>query len=114
ESRLQVFVDSDRGVSIDDCARLSKAIGPVLDAQTIFRGGYTLEVSSPGMDRPLETAKDFRRRVGNKIEIHFNDNTVRPLRGVLIGAEGQTIDLQVENDVKKLDLVDIKMGKILF
>jgi len=113
-SRLQVYVDSDHGVSIDDCARISKAIEPVLDAENFFAGSYALEVSSPGMDRPLETMRDFQRRIGNKVQVYFADEKRKPVQGVLVGVDDHYIDVKIEDDVTRLDLVDIRMGKILF
>jgi ribosome maturation factor RimP len=112
-SRLQVFIDSDNGVTIDDCVRVSKTIGPVIDAGGLFRYGYTIEVSSPGLDRPLLTARDFRRRIGETVEIVFNDAAVRPLKGELICADDQCIELETESGSGKFNLVDIKSGRII-
>lgn len=113
-SRLQVFIDSDRGVEIDDCAHLSKVIGSIIDARNIFDYGYVIEVSSPGLDRPLHTARDFRRRIGEEIRIFFNDNEMPPLQGELVGTNERYIELQTRNGKNKYDLVNVRMGKIIF
>ncbi|MBN2226737.1 MAG: ribosome maturation factor RimP [candidate division Zixibacteria bacterium] len=113
-SRLQVYVDSDHGVSIDDCARISRAIEPVLDAENLFPGSYTLEVSSPGMDRPLVTMRDFQRRIGSTLRVFFADETRQPAQGVLVAADERHIDMRIDDDITQFDLVDVRMGKILF
>ncbi len=59
---VRIFVDAEDGVSLDDCRKLSYEIGQVLDAEELIPTAYLLEVSSPGLDRPLRTPRDFRRQ----------------------------------------------------
>lgn len=88
--RLQVFVDSDDGVTLEDCARLSRSIDRQLEAQATIEGPYTIEVSSPGIDRPIRAEKEFRRKLGRTIEVDFRDSSRQQLRGILKDiAEGQ-------------------------
>jgi len=111
--RLQVFVDSDNGIGLDDCARLSKTIESLIEDRALIDSDYILEVSSPGLDRPLQTEKDFRRRTGETVEVYFNDASLPAVRGELVGAEKRTIELLVDGTSQKYDLVGIKMGKII-
>lgn len=113
-NRLQIFVDSDNGVKLDDCARLTRVIAPVLEAGNLFKHGYIIEVSSPGLDRPLVTAREFRRRIGETVRIFFNDNESAPASGELISADDRYIELQTKDGTSKYDLVNVKMGKIIF
>ena len=59
---VRVFADAEGGISLEDCRRLSLEIGQVLDAEELISTSYVLEVSSPGLDRPLRTARDFQRQ----------------------------------------------------
>src|SRR5688572_9283285 len=59
---VRIFVDMEDGISLEDCRQLSLEIGQVLDAEELIPSSYTLEVSSPGLDRPLRTPRDFRRQ----------------------------------------------------
>ncbi|MGQ4806825.1 Ribosome maturation factor RimP [Candidatus Entotheonellaceae bacterium PAL068K] len=59
---VRVFVDREDGIALEDCRRLSLEIGHVFDMEAIIPASYVLEVSSPGLDRPLRTARDFRRQ----------------------------------------------------
>lgn len=61
---VRIFVDKEGGVSIEDCARVSRAVGDHFEAHGTFPGSYVLEVSSPGVDRPLRRAEDYRRFAG--------------------------------------------------
>jgi ribosome maturation factor RimP len=113
ESRLQLFIDSDNGVKIDDCVRISRLVGPIFDNSGLFKFGYGLEVSSPGLDRPLETARDFRRRVGETVEIYFNDKKLPSARGELVSADDRFIEIRTEGGLDKYDLMDVRKGKII-
>lgn len=61
---LRVFIDKDGGVTLDDCQRFSKSLGIALDVENPIPGSYTLEVSSPGLDRPLRNLKDYEKYMG--------------------------------------------------
>lgn len=66
---LRVFIDKEGGVTIDDCERFSKRLGAILDIEDLFPGPYNLEVSSPGIDRPLKNVKDFEKNTGKLVRI---------------------------------------------
>ena len=59
---VRIFVDTDVGISLEDCRRLSLEIGQIMDAENVILAPYVLEVSSPGLDRPLRNLRDFRRQ----------------------------------------------------
>jgi ribosome maturation factor RimP len=69
---VRVFVDMEGGISLEDCRQLSLEIGQVLDAEELIPSSYTLEVSSPGLDRPLRTPRDFRRQLQRLVTITLN------------------------------------------
>jgi ribosome maturation factor RimP len=70
---LRVFVDKAGGVSVEQCASLSRKLGDFLDTEDIIPGKYTLEISSPGLDRPLVESADFKRKVGEKVRVFLNE-----------------------------------------
>jgi len=74
---LRLYIDSATGVTLDDCERVSRAVSEVLDAEDLVPGRYTLEVSSPGLDRPLREAAHFARFLGETALVEL----VRPLDG---------------------------------
>lgn len=113
-SRIQVYIDSDHGVMLDDCVRVSKTLSSVLEEAGMFNGKYTIEVSSPGLDRPLRTFRDFSRRIGETVEIFFEDAGTASMKGKLVGVEGDEIELQTDDETRKLGLAGIRMGKIIF
>jgi len=69
DSTLRVFIDKEGGINLDDCAALSRELGAVLEVEDVVQAAYRLEVSSPGLDRPLKTQKDYERFVGSLVKI---------------------------------------------
>lgn len=70
-SLLRIYIDTDAGVTVDDCERVSRQVSGVLDVEDPIRGHYTLEVSSPGLDRPLFTAEHFARFAGRQVKLRL-------------------------------------------
>ena len=109
-SMLRVYIEKEGGVSVDDCAAVSHQISGVLDVEDPISGEYTLEVSSPGMDRPLYTLEQFTEYAGNivqvKLRIPFEGR--RNFKGLLNGTEGEDILLVVDDEefLLPIDLID--------
>jgi len=81
---LRIIIYRDGGVTIDDCAEVSREVGYLLEVNDPLDRAYTLEVSSPGLDRPLKTARDFERNLGNKVDIIYrNEDANTNLTGVI-------------------------------
>ncbi len=76
-SLLRVYIDSPEGITLDDCEQVSHQISGVLDVEDPIAGSYTLEVSSPGLDRPLFTPKHFQQHAGRRVRIRMQ----APLEG---------------------------------
>jgi len=99
--RLQVMAERPDGeMDIDDCATLSRAISEVLDAADPISGRYTLEVSSPGVDRPLTRMKDFETFEGHeaRLELDRLAEGRKRFKGALAGVEGDNVAIDVEGE----------------
>jgi len=113
-SVLRVTIDKAGGVSIADCEQVSGAIGAMLDEQNFFDGKpYTLEVSSPGIGRPLKTERDFARVIGKEITLNLSVaiNGKKSLRGKVIGCEDGKLNINTGNDSIIVPLADVLSGK---
>jgi len=96
---LQIMAQKpDGSMEVDDCARLSTAISAVLDVEDPITDAYTLEVSSPGIDRPLTRLKDFETWAGNEVKIETSEaiDGRRRFKGMLQGTEGNEVLLEIE------------------
>lgn len=86
-SLLRVYIDGESGITLDDCRRVSHQIGGVLDVEDPIAGRYTLEISSPGLDRPLFEPRDFARFAGSEVRVQLREllDGRRKLTGRLLG-----------------------------
>lgn len=111
---VRVFVYSTKGATLEECTRLSRIIGDLIDGTDWFENGYTLEVSSPGLDRPLTTARDFQFRTGETVRVEFVDASRKKLTAELLGATDTDVELRHNETVERVPLADIKRAKIVF
>lgn len=111
DSTLRVFIDKEGGVNLDDCAALSRELGAVLEVEDVVQAAYRLEVSSPGLDRPLKNQKDYQRFVGSLVKIKTYEKLDPDQRGHerktfvghLLGFDDGIVRLQ-QNDKKGGDV----------
>ncbi len=104
-SMLRVYIDSEQGITLDDCSRVSHQLSGVLEVEDPIRGKYNLEVSSPGLDRPLFTLAHFERFVGQEVKLRLRQpvNGQRKFKGVIEAVEDGQIQI-VLNDSQALEL----------
>jgi ribosome maturation factor RimP len=117
EHTLQVMVDRANGgeVLVDHCAAVSRAVSAVLDVEDPIPGHYSLEVSSPGIDRPLTRAGDFDRFAGHQVKVELKDGTEgrKRFRGRLLGLAGEDIRLACDDAEVELPLAKVRRAKIV-
>ncbi|MDG1908468.1 MAG: ribosome maturation factor RimP [Pseudomonadales bacterium] len=96
-SVLKIFIDSENGIDVDDCASVSRQVGSLLDVEEPLRGQYTLEVSSPGMDRRLFTFEQFDLMKGSQVKLKLNKpfDGKKRFTGLLVGTEDKEVVLRV-------------------
>lgn len=98
-SLLRVYIDSPAGITVDDCAAVSEQVSSILDVEDPITGEYTLEVSSPGMDRLLFKLAQYFDHVGETVEVRLRSAIEgrRRFRGILKGIEGEDVVIQVDD-----------------
>ena len=98
-SLLRLYIDGENGVTVDDCALVSQQVSSVLDVEDPIAGDYTLEVSSPGMDRLLFKLDQYPGYVGEAVELRLRSafEGRRKFKGVLKGIEGEDVVVQVDD-----------------
>ena len=107
---LRLFVDKPGGVGIDDCQRLSREVGDVLDASALIEEAYDLEVSSPGLDRQLRKDREFRWAVGRRVQCWLAGG--EEVRGRLVGIDGGFLIVEQNGGETKLDRASITKAKL--
>ncbi len=112
---LRVYIDSPDGIGVDDCSRVSHQLSGVLDVEEPIAGQYTLEVSSPGLDRLLVKPQDYERFAGQmvKVRLHALLEGRRRLVGVLKGMEQDQVIIEEEGKEWRLALHDIEQTRLV-
>lgn len=115
EYYLRIFIDKDGGVSLNDCEVVTRAINPILDEKDPIKENYFLEVSSPGLDRPLKKEKDFVRYAGRDVEVKLYKpiNGLKHFEAELVElAENKVVKLIVDGEKMEFDKKDIALIRL--
>ncbi|WOT06006.1 ribosome maturation factor RimP [Shewanella youngdeokensis] len=114
-SILRLYIDNEKGIFVDDCVDASRQVSAVLDVEDPISTEYTLEVSSPGVDRPLFTAQQYELYTGETVKVQLTMPVAgsRNLKGTVIGIEGQMLTLSVDGNELIVALDNIRKGNLI-
>ena len=114
---LRVYIDKENGITVDDCEIISRALSDKLDSQDFIEDSYILEVSSPGLGRPLKKEKDFKRSIGKEVEVKLYKaiNRQKDFEGVLKAYSDTEITIEIdENEEMTFLRNDIALIRLSF
>ena len=114
---LQIMAErlDERTMTVEDCSTISQSLSALLDLENPIQGSYTLEVSSPGLDRPLTRPQDYTRFAGleAKIELRHTINGRRRFRGRIAGLADDKVNIDLENTRVVISYTDIERAKLI-
>ncbi len=107
---IQVFVDTDEGITIALCAEINREVGAALDVQNVINEPYELEVSSPGIERPLKLLRQYKKNVGRKYKVDYRrENEHKTFSGTLATIEGERLMFATEKE----GMVSLEFSEII-
>ncbi len=111
---LRIFLDKEGGITVNDCEAASRAFEVIFDKEDPIKDPYILEVSSPGLDRPLKKDKDFERHLGDMVELKLykSIDKVKEFSGVLETFDNETVTVNVDDKVMVFNRKDIAMIRL--
>jgi len=110
---IEVFIDGEKNITAKDCAEISRKLNEVFEEKELIKATYRLDVSSPGIDRPLLYLKQYPQHINRKFEITYNyDDEKRKFKGTLIKIEGEYLTF-VTNKEQIINFKDIINAKVL-
>lgn len=113
---LRVYIDKPGGINVDDCEVISRALGDLLDEKDFIEEAYILEVSSPGLGRPLKKDKDFERSLGEEIEIKLYrmKNGTKDYKGLLKSYNKEEIVIECDEEEIVFDRSEVALVRLAF
>ncbi|WP_375751194.1 ribosome maturation factor RimP [Vibrio sp. HN007] len=114
-STLRIFIDSENGINVDDCAEVSHQVSAVMDVEDPISVAYSLEVSSPGLERPLFKAEHYQQFIGHEVSIVLKMamGNRRKWKGVIHSVDGETISVTVEGQEEEFALSNISKANLI-
>jgi ribosome maturation factor RimP len=111
---IRIYADQENGISLDTCTKASRAIAAELDRMDPIKSQFVLEVSSPGLDRPLKTKRDFEKSMGKKVKIKYLDGE-KPtrIRGIIQQVNDETVTLDVDQELVQINYKNIELAKLV-
>ena len=112
---LRIYIDQEEGVGLDDCERVSHRVSGLLDVEDPIPGQYVLEVSSPGLDRPLRKEEHFRHQIGKlaKVVLQAGRPGRRRYKGRIQGVEAGVLEIEVDGERVTLPLSEIESARLV-
>ena len=114
---LQIMAEhiDHANMTVEDCAAISRALSALFDVEDVLDGAYTLEVSSPGLDRPLTRAGDYERFAGYEARVELHDPLAgrRRFRGRILGLFGDVVRIDMEGQIFDLPFEEIQRAKLI-
>jgi ribosome maturation factor RimP len=113
---LRLYIDREGGITLEDCTQVNRELGTVLEVKDLIPNSYTLEVSSPGLTRPLKKPADFNKYRLQKVKV----KTVGPIggrrnfKGILLGFIEDKVQLEVEKKIYEIPLQNIAKANLVF
>jgi ribosome maturation factor RimP len=119
---LRLFIDKEGGITLDDCAEVSREISEILDVEDVIPGHYSLEVSSPGLNRPLKTDADYQRYQGRLVKIRtfepvadHQGNLRKTFLGTLLGLADGAVSIHLqEGQTATIPIVKVAKANLEF
>jgi ribosome maturation factor RimP len=112
---LRIYIDHEDGITLDDCQAVSHQVSGLLDVEDPIAGRYALEVSSPGLDRPLFQARDYARFAGQQVKVRMHGliQGRRNFTGQLLGLEGDNVIVEVDGEEYVLPLDQVDQARLI-
>ena len=114
---LRTYIDKEGGISIDDCEKVSRRLSDILDEKDYIDDTYIMEVSSPGLGRPLKKEKDFKRSLGKEVDMRTYRmiDKQKEFTGILKDYDKDTVTIELENEtLKTFEKGDIALIRLAF
>lgn len=111
---IEIFIDNESGVLIDDCAKLNKAISAYLENENLINSNYRIDVSSPGINRPLKFIRQYPKHIGREFHIsYYLNDQLKTFNAKLVGVNKNILTFESKKKIQNIEFDSIKSAKVL-
>ncbi len=112
---IEVYIDGEKSVSVEDCAKISREINEKIEAENLFESAYRLEVSSPGVEKPLKFLLQFTKHINRNFDLQLAEEqgTIKKVTGKLLSIDGETLVFLIQKEEVTVPFNTIKKAKVI-
>ena len=113
-TKIQVMIDNKNGITVDECVRVSRITEDIIKLDDGFKNEYTLEVTSPGINRPLFSEDDYKDNIGSKVKVSLKkmQNNTKNIFGIIMEVVGESVVIKSRNKSYKIEFENIKKANL--
>lgn len=112
---IEVYIDGEKSVSVEDCAKISREINEKIEAENLIESAYRLEVSSPGVDKPLKFLQQFIKHINRNFDLQLAEEqgTIKKVTGKLLSIDGENLVFLIQKEEVPVPFNTIKKAKVI-
>jgi len=110
---LEIFIDNEVGIITSDCVDVSRACGDLIESENLIESKYRLDVSSPGIDRPLMYIQQFQKNIDRFFELEFEGQVGEKFVAKLLDVNNEILKFQIDNKIEEVNFNNIKSAKVV-
>jgi len=110
---IKIFIDNENGILTSNCVEVSRACGNMIEEEELIESKYRLDISSPGVDRPLKFIEQYKKNIGRSFELEFEDQIAEKFEGKLIAINNEILKFEINKKTEEVNINKIKSAKVI-
>jgi len=110
---LEIYIDKEEGITTTDCVDISRVCGNLIEDENLIESKYRLDISSPGIDRPLVYIKQYKKHIGRNFELEFEDQISEKFKGKLLEVNNDILKFEIDKQIEEVNFNNIKSAKVV-
>lgn len=110
---LEIYIDNEKGILTSDCVDVSRVCGDMIEVENLIESKYRLDVSSPGIDRPLKYIQQYSKNINRYFELEFENQIAEKFEGKLLSVDNDILKFEIDNKTEEVNFKNIKSAKVL-
>jgi len=110
---LEIYIDNEEGILTSDCVEVSRVCGDLIEEENLIESKYRLDVSSPGIDRPLKYIQQYKKNINRFFELEFENQVAEKFEGKLLEINDELLKFEINKQTEEVNFKNIKSAKVL-